>query len=109
MAVTTWEEALKDLTPGDVWAMRKIRNRLRAMLLANEVTYTTFPNGIQLDRLEIKLGDIVYVITGDNNDAPKNRAMNQLWLALDEVIWSFDGELAKPDENRTDGRKFTQE
>lgn len=99
MAVTTWEEALEGLTPQEVWALRKIRVYLRGLLFCDGVEYSTkkarMPEGYGgLERIEIKIGDTVYVMRGDYSDST-NRAMGQLFLALDETIYSFGNEMLK--------------
>lgn len=99
MAVTTWEEALEGMTPQEVWALRKIRIHLRRFLLSEGVEYSTrkprFKDGYGgLDRLSIPFGKTDHVIRAD--DVPEPLAA--LFLALDETIHSFGGEMDKPQE-----------
>lgn len=100
MAVTTWEEALEGMTPQEVWALRKIRLHLRRFLMAQGVEYSTaksrFPEGYGgLERLLIPMGKVDHVIRAD--DVPD--ALNGLWLALDETIWSYGKEMVKETED----------
>lgn len=96
MVVTTWEEVLKDLTPEEVWAMRKIRMHLRAFLLSEGVEYSNeksrFPGGYGgIKRLQFHLHGADRVIRADEVPAP----LLHLWLALDETIWSYGKEMEK--------------
>lgn len=97
MAVTTWEEALEGLTPQEVWAMRKIRMYLRQFLITEGVEYSNKPSRFKggyggLDRLQFNLHGADRVIRSD--DIPLH--LVKLWLALDETIWSYGGEMTAP-------------
>lgn len=98
MAVTTWEEALKDLTPQEVWALRKIRMHLRRFLLSENVEYSTHhqrhPDAYPgLKRLQVKVGKTEHVFTV--KDFPQELAA--LFLALDETIYSYGEDMLKED------------
>lgn len=100
MAVTTWEEALKDMTPQEVWALRKIRMHLRRFLLSEGVEYATKQTRHVdayggLKRVVFPAGGGQQVILAD---FANHVALDALFLALDETIYSYGGEMNKPDE-----------
>jgi len=94
MAVTTWEEALEGMTPQEVWALRKIRMHLRRFLMAEGVEYSTrksrYPGGYGgLERVMMPVGNGSHVLlSGDVPDA-----LNGLFLALDETIYSYGEDM----------------
>jgi hypothetical protein len=110
MAVTTWEEALKDLTPQEVWALRKIRMHLRRFLLSEGVEYRTrkprFEDGYGgLDRVMFPAGGGQQVMLADLKN---HAALDALFLALDETIYSYGEELLKVDDDERTNSNLDQ-
>lgn len=102
MSIQTMEEAVRNCTPEEIWAMRTIAQMARNLLLmSDEITYTTKNNGTELDKLLVNINGYDYIYDGNigycNGQIIQEfpEFIKRLWLVLNEVVWLADGNLAR--------------